>query len=232
MKRNLYFYLYPIKGTCWPWHLVKLRAYWNVFNGRKLIVIARDGRTEASERVLPWLGATDYQVMQVDNDPGLGETRSFLDGLARLQSSDPQEATFYAHAKGVTRPAHLLPNILAWCDAMYLLNLSSPELVDRLMERFDTVGAFHLAPPGAPWIFGGTFFWFKHSALFSGRWTEIERTRHGVENYVGTHIPISRACPLAPLGEYEDLYRVRVPLGRCRAWMRGWLSRELGAAAL
>jgi hypothetical protein len=208
----------------------QLRKYWKVFNGRKLLAISKDERTESSDTVLRELGTSDYEVMLTDNDPNLGETKSFVEGLSRLQSLDPAESTFYAHAKGVSRGQQLLPNIIAWCEAMYLMNLGSPELIDKLLERFDAVGGFHLVPIGSPWHFGGTFFWFNHAALFSARWSEIAKTRHGVESFIGTHIPLEKACPLAPLGEYEDLYMVKLPIERCQAWMRDWIARELGSS--
>jgi SAM-dependent methyltransferase len=189
MKRNLLYYLYPKKWSIWPWHIEQLLKHQSAFNGRKIIVIAVDNHTVHQNKILPILAPLSAELLWVHNDPGLGETRHFLEKLALLESKDPNEATFYAHAKGVTQSGAWLAGAVSWSKAMYELNLGNVAAVEKALSTYSSLGCFrHLINhAGAPWCYAGTFFWFKHSALFSRTWRKIEQSRFGVEGYIGQH---------------------------------------------
>lgn len=190
MKRNLLYYLYPRKWSVWRWHISHLMHYKHVFNGRKIVVVAIDQHTEPLAKLMPVLNALEAEVLWVQNDPVLGETRHFLEKLALLESKDPNEATFYAHAKGVTQTGSWLTGALSWSKAMYTLNLGNVAAVERALSVYGAAGCFKhfLDHAGSRWCYGGTFFWLKHSTLFSRNWRSIELSRFGVEGYPGKHL--------------------------------------------
>lgn len=190
MKRNLLYYLYPRRSSVWKWHISQLLQYHHVFNGRKILVIAVDQHTVPQQKVLELINQLGAEVFWVHNDPALGETRHFLEKLSLLESKDPDEATFYAHAKGVTQTGPWLNGAMSWSKAMYTLNLANVDAVDRALSVYGAVGCFRhfLNHAGSRWCYGGTFFWMKHSTLFSRPWRSIELSRFGVEGYLGKHL--------------------------------------------
>lgn len=190
MKRNLLYYLYPRRDSIWRWHVQQLIRYQSAFNGRKIVIIALDQYTLNPNKVAPTLAPLGAEIIVVHNDPALGETRHFLEKLAMLESKDPEEATFYAHAKGVTQSGAWLHGAMSWSKAMYTLNLENIPAVERALSVYAAVGCFrHFLPhAGSRWCYGGTFFWLKHSTLFSRNWRSIEQSRFGVEGYPGKHL--------------------------------------------
>jgi hypothetical protein len=222
MRRNLYFYLYPVQGSFWAWHLERLRERRAVFNGRRIVVVARDRRTAPMEDVRPCLAGLDAEVLEVRNSPRLWETAHFLMGLERLRSDSPREITFYAHGKGAMHRGVEGLSVQSWCHAMYRMCLSSVVLIERLMNRCSALGCFRHKQPhgGSDWHYSGNFFWFKHSALFGGDWRSIQRSPFGVEGYLGRHISVEQACALTPFVPWRELYARPLPLGRCVGWLR------------
>ncbi|MEK7859331.1 MAG: hypothetical protein AAB320_09350 [Elusimicrobiota bacterium] len=166
------------------------------------------------------LTGLDAQVLEVVNDPARGETRHFLKGLSLLRSKERDEMTFYAHGKGVTHRGLKSLIMQSWSEAMYAMNLSCVDDVERLMRRHDAAGCFRqeLSHGGSRWHFSGTFFWFKHSAVFSRDWRKISRGRYGVEGYLGRHIPIAKSVSLTPYRHFVDLYGHVITRGECRRW--------------
>jgi len=221
MRRNLYFYLYPVKDSVWPWHVERLRKYWGVWNGRKIVTIATDETTESESAVRRELDGLDCEISVTENDLALGEAKTFVGEIGKLESQRSDEITFYAHAKGVTRKPSEMANILAWSSAMYHMNLSDPGLIDRILERFEAVGCFRFAfqHAGSWWHFAGTYFWFRHSAIFSRAWRTISPGPHGVESYLGLHVPWDSAFCLTP-SMAHTLYDRPVPHEDVLGWMK------------
>lgn len=191
MKRNLLFHLYAKKQTMWPWHVEKLIQYSKAWNGRRIAIVVMDDWTEDEETIRRALAPLGMEVLIRRNDPEFGETKHFIETLGLLKSLDPQEATFYCHSKGVSRDGPLIPAITMWCRAMYALCLDRPELIEKLLQTAQAAGAFRVRIPhsGSTWCYAGTFFWLKHSTLFSKeKWTEIAGGKWGVEGYPGLHL--------------------------------------------
>jgi hypothetical protein len=199
MRRNLFFHLYPKAKTFWRWHVEQLVRYAPVWNGRRVIVVVTDDWTESQAEVRSQLAPLCAEIFFLPNDMKLGEVRHFVKILSMLESKDPEEATFYAHGKGVSRDS-MLPAIQMWSKAMYDLNLSMPEVIDRKLQVKPAVGAFRvrIQHSGAPWCFAGTFFWLQHSALFSRKWREVEQGRWGVEGYPGRHFKFEESFSTTP----------------------------------
>jgi len=189
MKRNLLFHLYPKKESIWRWHVDRLLEYRSAWNGRRIITVVMDKETESKAVVTEALERLDAEVSFERNDRELGETRLFIETLGRLESRDPDEATFYAHAKGVTRTGKQVDAIRDWCRAMYILNLESIPSIERLLQKYPAIGCFRHAIKhgGSSWCYAGTFFWLKHRDLFMRNWRRIEKSLYGVEGYPGMH---------------------------------------------
>ncbi len=190
MIRNLLFHMYPKKGSIWPWHVEQLLKYRDVWNGRKIITIALDDQTEDLKAVDSALAPLGAEIIIGKNDPALGETKFFIERLGLLESTNPDEATFYAHSKGVTRRKGLLAASKIWTQAMYTLNLESIPSVEAALARHGMVGCFRhqIKHGGSLRCYAGTFFWIRHKALFSRNWKRIRRNSiYGVEGYPGIH---------------------------------------------
>jgi hypothetical protein len=224
-KRNLYFYIHPRKHdhkpATWRWNVYQLLRHLDAFTGRRLVVIATDETTEAADVVqddFPW--NERFEFVRVQNHKTFGEAAHFLEALERLQSQDPDEFTFYAHAKGVTKPAYEVPQVMAWANMMYEMNLSYPDQIDMLMQQFDAIGCMRIEGGSEPakYIFGGNYFWMKHSALFSKNWKTILESYYGAERYIGAHIPLDRSFALTQ-GIPINMYQVKFPQSVLRRWL-------------
>jgi hypothetical protein len=221
MKRNIYYYVYPLKGSIWEWNLEQLAPYLGHFNGRKLIRIAIDEKTESAEAVEKKLPGTGWTVLVGDNDHNFGEQKFFIQDFSSLESHDASEITFRAHAKGVTRTGDMLKNVMAWTKAMYWLNLKNVGLIDKLIAKYSAVGAFQIDIPDhhrhSLWHYSGSFFWLRHSTIFSRLWRDIEKDFWGVEHYVGRHIALSDAFNFTP-GKGSNYFN-EVTQEECASWM-------------
>jgi hypothetical protein len=200
MARNLLFHCYPVRGhPLWPWHIEQLLKYKSVWNGRKIIVIACDGTTESADQVVKAFLPLDAEIFVTRNQSYLAETLHFIEMLQLLETHSRDDATFYAHAKGVTHSGERIEIIRRWCDLMYRLNLLRPDFIDCKLKSYGTIGC--LRNPfryfGVDWHFSGTFFWLRHD-LFSRNWRDISQERYGVEGYPGRHFKLEESYALNP----------------------------------
>lgn len=231
MRRNLFFHLYPVKGSFWDWHLDQLRRFRKAFNGRKIVVVAEDRRTAPFADVARRLEGLGAEIVRVPNDPARGETRHFLKGLDRLESLDENEITFYAHGKGVTHKGLKSLIMQSWAKSMYAMNLASIGSIEKVLRRRSAAGCFRqeLRHAGSRWHYSGTFFWFKHAALFSRDWRKITRGKYGVEGFPGRHIPLADSFDLTPFRHFTDLYSHVITPRETRRWLAD-LRRGAGRA--
>ena len=211
-RRNLLFYLLPLRHSLkvWQWHVEQLRAYLPLFNGRRIITVATPGENnklaiESIEDVREAFGeeAALVEFVERPNDPDLWETPAFAEMLGMIESTDPREATFYFHGKGVRRARQ--DPIRLWCQEIYRHNLGRiDDAMDALrywkacgIARSPTVpGGGDLGSCG--WHFAGTGFWFRHDALFaSAGWRSITPHSHAVEAFLGTQFAPSEVACLA-----------------------------------
>lgn len=207
MIRNLLFHCYPRAAAAelWTWHIDQLLKYKPVWSGRRIVVVVLDKTTSPETLVRQKLAPLEAEILVRPNQ-ALHETTHFLEALGELQSLRQDEATFYAHTKGVS---HCGPpkygfdqaGIKRWTQALYQLNLSRPDLIDRVLEQSAVAGAFrvHIRHADANWLYSGTYFWMRHSAIFSRNWKDIYRDRTGVEGYPGRHFTVSESFALPPV---------------------------------
>lgn len=191
MKRHLYFFACASEKRntkAWKFNIAQILNYWNVFNGRKLIMIATGEGLRPVAEVKGCFAGRDAEFLEVPNDPEKRETFSFIKGLSKFETKVPAEAVFYAHSKGVSyAPCTVLDSILRWCQAMYILNLGSIKLVDWALQRYATMGAFRqrMDLARSSWHYSGTFFWMRCADLFARDWQTLHRGHFGVEGYPG-----------------------------------------------
>lgn len=237
MKRNLLYFIVPFKNSIWRWNVEQMKPFLPHFNGRKVLVIAQDERTEKAEEVLKTIACPEADVVTVQNDTKLREAKHFIPALGRLESTEANEATFYAHAKGVSWNVADRPGLLGWIRALWLLNLGCIDLVDGLLSRYAGVGAFrtiHPSPKGGKesWEFSGTFFWLKHSAIFSRGWRTIMEDPYGVEAYPGSQLALEETFDLTEgRWRHYNLYQKAPEVGLCEEWLACLLAKEAGRKA-
>lgn len=205
MKRNLLYHLYPKRLSYWRWHVEQLIAHASAWNGRRIIVLVLDHWTVDEKEAIDALAPLNAEVLVRPNNAELGETTYFVETFKLLKSLDPEEATFYAHGKGVSREGGPLDPIKQWSKAMYVLNLGRIDIVEKKLATHSTIGAFRVQMPhsGSTWSFAGTFFWLKHSTIFSRNWSDIERGRWGVEGYPGRHLKFEESYAVTPMSEHQ-----------------------------
>jgi hypothetical protein len=216
--RNLLFFVYPLRTSCWPWHFKKLEEYQRVFNGRKVVVIAKDSHTDDTSKVRELAASLNPTFVEVENDPTLWEVPAFHNNLSRFESLNSNELLFYAHAKGV-RHAVLPEGVMAWSECMYMLNLSNVGLIDRISRSHKAIGAFRHEDHGIGgkwWHYSGTFFWLRHDALFSAQWKVPGRDRFGVETFPGRIVPLSESFDLTSGMNFDSMYESKPSIDRCR----------------
>lgn len=230
-RMNLVYFIFPLKhpDNIWQWNIDQLLRRITPFNGRKIVTVATgDGsladraRIDPPEAVVEAFAGHKIEGHEIEfrfapNNPACGEAEHFLPAMRMIASTNPGEALFYAHAKGVTRPKSQLDVILRWTTEMYQHNLDRIDEVRALLPRWPCVGiaksygypeAFRLASPAQPgesgnvpfhgWHYAGTFWWVRHDALFSRPdWDRIEVFPHATERYLGNFFRSDEAVCLA-----------------------------------
>lgn len=216
MTRNLLYHIYPLaENDEWRLNVEYLLRYWHVFNGRKLVGIVIDENTVSAAEVQAAFGGRDIEWLIARNDPQLGEVVTFRVGIEKLRSLNTDEATFYAHAKGVKNlcgqwrmrddrsRANMVSSVRNWRNRMYTYCLGANETnLDRILRRRSAAGCFripgdvgtlHKSRSDNPcyWFFAGTFFWLNHLAYFGNpQPVPLRDNRWGVEYHLGSLFPI------------------------------------------
>jgi hypothetical protein len=172
MKRNLLYNCCALLGAeeVTRDNIAWLCKYGEIFNGRVIIHLKTGPGLESPLVIRPLFNLLQpAEIQEMPNDPAIGETAGFLFGLLKLRSKNPNEATFYAHTKGVARynltPENRLQSIRQWYRRMYHECLSKPERIDAELARRATCGCFYKKRPLRH--YSGAFYWMRHDRLFS-----------------------------------------------------------------
>lgn len=185
VTRNLIYHIYPVASNReWKENVNRLVQSWQLFNGRRIVGIVTDNRTSPiSEVQKAFPGDSEIEWIVTPNHPERSESLTFLPAISSLRSYSLSEATFYAHAKGVSEKYHA-PGwgrkkmaMRRWRDFMYRFLLEGIPIakLDRLLHSYGCVGClrrfgyFNPEPDRPPclWHFSGTFFWLQHAAFFA-----------------------------------------------------------------
>lgn len=191
MKKILLFHLCPINNYKWNLELLKPRLH--LFD-KVIIAVAQGPEMEDFyhvNKVLP--KHAEVEIIQVANDPKLGETTSFPTLLKRAKEliSDESLITLYAHAKGVSYKAtdQRYAAIQLWTESLHKLLFDQTKKIEALFKHYPVVGAFKRygyfpsMPSGCDWHYTGSFFWFNNAELFKRDWEDIPLHKHAVEGY-------------------------------------------------
>ena len=229
-RLNLVYHVTPIMHpeNVWQWNVGELLRRIDIFNGRRIITVATPTAADARaldrpEAVIEAFAGHDVEFRFAPNDPLLREAPHFLPALHAIASTDPAEAVFYAHAKGVSHRDQLA--VRAWTAAMYHHNLDRIDEVRQLLPRWPCVGIAkrhgdfeylcmglhrkewtHRKRVWHGWHFSGTFWWVRHDRLFSRPdWDQIDMHAYVVEAYLANFFRSEEAVSLAH-DEIDDPY--------------------------
>lgn len=190
--RNLIYHAFPTKqNDVMKRNAYQLRRRLPLFNGRKIISIACDGpNCHTAAEVRDMLPRFD-EYHEIPNDPKLCELASFPWLLEAIKSTDPSTATFYAHAKGNSSMPSV-EGVARWRNAMYHYLLDDWKSVADALRNYTMAGCMLYDTRGTrslhvPWVFAGTFFWFRNDAVFNHpNWSSLAQNRYGVETWPGS----------------------------------------------
>jgi hypothetical protein len=190
--RNLMYHVWPVRGQMWRWNVEQMLSRIDLFNGRRLIGIVHDARSEDPEEVRRMFDGHGCEFIVAPNAPS-GEGVTFPAMLARVQSQDPDEVTFYAHAKGVKYEPSIPPAVRRWAETQYRAALDDWPAVRDQLDRlamtgsFKMLGRFRAHQYLGDWHYSGTFFWLRHAYVF-GRAPTTRADFYGcVEAWPGLH---------------------------------------------
>lgn len=222
MIRNLIYFVAPFthkKGAEWKLNIHHLNEFIGIFNGKKIVTIVKGPGLEDPEVVMKaFYDRSSIEFIITENHKRLGEVPHFLPMMAKVESYGTDEATFYAHAKGVRYKlgpeANRMRNVRKWRNRMYAVLLGSAETIDKAFaDGYDAIGCFkkydvRVGSRRGPirqtktglkvaFSYSGTFFWFRHSAIFRQDHEQMNsENRCGVESYLGDKMPVEKALCL------------------------------------
>jgi hypothetical protein len=186
ITRNLLYHIYP-HGDKWKWNLDQLLSRIDMFNGRKIIAIAIDKKSDSADAVRKYIGRNAHEYLVYDNSPRHGEMVSFIPSLAQLVSTNPDEITFRAHAKGVTQTTKKAEHIIDWTEMLYRTNLDALEEVEEHLSRFAMTGSCRkfdqFSKSRRRPTYSGTFYWFRNCHVYSRQWESVTSRRWGCEEW-------------------------------------------------
>lgn len=192
---NLIWHCTPCASNdVWERNVYQLLQRIESFNGKRIVGVATgaNGMPLASlAEVKQRFNRTRIdEFVTADNcDNHFRETPTFYPMMDMVRSDNPDEATFRAHAKGVSYN-HDSKGVTSWRNAMYKYLLDDFGTIRRALTTHPVVGAFRQANPNGDlkkfkqltpliqetcrWHFAGTFWWFRHDALFSNpKWRDV-----------------------------------------------------------
>jgi hypothetical protein len=111
--------------------------------------------------------------------------------LEKVKSLDPNEVTFYGHAKGVKFEPNVLLPVMRWAEALYEGALDDWLTVRDHLQQFAMTGCFkrYGRYPNhrnlADWHYSGTYFWLRNADVFSRNYADVPQFYGGVEIWPG-----------------------------------------------
>jgi glycosyltransferase involved in cell wall biosynthesis len=190
-RRNLVYHVWPVRGTTWQWNLEQLIKRLDIFNGRRLLGIVHDDRSAPAEEVKEFVAGHGFEFIVAQNDER-GEAITFPLMMQQVASDDPNEITFYAHAKGVKYEPNVPAPVRRWAEVQYRVALEDWPTIRDHLQRFAMTGCFRR--PGrfsahrnlADWHYSGTFFWLRNAHVFTRDYSAVPQFYGGVETWPGT----------------------------------------------
>lgn len=190
-RRNLLYHVWPVRGSTWRWNVEQLVRRIDLFNGQRVVGIVTDVRSEPAEAVQDALQGHGCEFVTLPND-ARGEALTFAAMLQRVASTERNELSFYAHAKGVKYEPSFPPAVRRWAEVQYAVTLDDWMSVKDQLQRsamtgiFRKHGRFRNHHELGEWHYSGTFFWMRHAHVFRRRWQDVPQFYGGVEAWPGT----------------------------------------------
>ena len=228
--RHLAYHLLPVTGNgTWQRNLDRLIPRLGLFNGQKVVAILTEGPDprlplDPPHLVRQYLSGLGIEFLEFPNNPALREVVTFLPLLDRIfkEHRSDRDVTFYAHAKGVTRPFNSSTTVHRWTDVLYHTNLDYWPLVEEHLRRFHLTGSFKKIGSGfkgstSSWHYSGSFYWLNNSRVLDrSGWRVLDRAWWGNESWPGLHFkPHETGClfhqaPVSSMDLYSSGYFDRV----------------------
>lgn len=212
---NVLYHVMPWAGRgIWQWNLDQLLRRIVLFNGRRVMAISTGPNCDPPEAVMQHTKGHGFEFIVRENVPKLREVVTFLPLLEIVQSLNPNEVTFYAHAKGVTHAGFWDDGnpIKPWTEAMYETCLDNWDAVKDALESHAICGSFKrygkfTTPGNNRWHFSGTFYWFRNKDVFSRNWRRVDQKFFGTESWPGLMFKQNEAACLFH-DNCSDLYKI------------------------
>jgi hypothetical protein len=189
-RRHLLYHLWPVRGGTWRWNVEQLLQRVDLFNGRRIVAVVSDQRTEDMATVRAAFGEHGFECIERPNAPN-GEAITFPHLLDMVADEGTSDVSFYAHAKGVKYEPAFPPAVRRWAEVQYAVTLDHWPAVREQLDRFAMTGALRRLGRFAnhqhvgDWHYSGTFFWFRHDAVFGARRRDVPSFYGGVEAWPG-----------------------------------------------
>lgn len=196
-RRHLIYHVCPLqKNDVWRLNVRRLSACAEIFNGRRVVAIARGPGLHDVDEVRRELGFS-CEVLEVDNCRVLREVASFPRLLESVYTTDPSSAIFYAHTKGNSSTGDAQA-VARWRNMMYSKLLNEWSCAVEALRTWSAVGTTKLVwrkndrspyPTGlkvGTWMFAGTFFWFRADQTFTRAWRHVAHDRYGAESWLSS----------------------------------------------
>lgn len=218
--RHLLYHVAPFRGNGnWQRCVQQLLRRIELFNGHRVVAIAtHPRRMDRPGEVRALFAGKVHEFIELPNDPDLREVATFEALFERVENVNPAHATLWCHAKGVTHPEGHPTH--RWTQMLEETYLDYWPWVAELLTRHPVAGSFLKHGPcwmGASrsdWHYSGSWFWFRHDALFSRQWREIDRFWSGIEPYPSLHFSFRQAGKIFHQGTGESMQIYPDPQGR------------------
>ena len=192
VRRNLLYHVYPVKENgVWQANLDQLIRHMDLFSGRRVVGIAIDPlRCDPAAAVMDYLRGHVEEFIVVQNLPALREVTTFVPLLRQVMSDDPNEVTFYGHAKGVTHKPGDWTTVHRWASMQYETCLGDWPRVREILEDHAMAGSFRRygqfdTPGNHRWHYSGAFYWFRNRDVFCRTWRRVDQVFFGAESWPG-----------------------------------------------
>jgi hypothetical protein len=205
---------------------VKKRLW--LFNGRRAVAIATGPTMVDPDQVIEAFDGQIDQFFRIPNNPKLREVATFVPLLSEVEGY-ASDITFYAHAKGVTRPVNPGVTVHTWTDLMYETCLDYFPRVHRLLQSYPMAGSFKkvgkcFTGSRSTWHYSGTYYWFRNKDVFSKQWRKIDMQWWGTESWPGVMFPQNEAGCIFHDGPFPglDLYSMEYLKGTVMPAYQAW----------
>lgn len=192
IKRNLLYHVWPVAGNgTWRRNVQLLLKRFGMFNGRRVVAIVTDDRSDSDDDVRRAFAGHDVEFIVMPNVPKMREMQTWNALWDRVAGDDPNAITFYAHAKGVTHPVGGHATAHDWAGLLWEACVDYLPLAEEQLTRFPIAGCFKkivtraFQESASAWHYSGTFFWVRQKHITAERLALAEPFWAGNEAWPG-----------------------------------------------